>query len=372
MNLERTHNGIFTELGILYAKYQPHRLMDHMRTYCSKLHIPKLIRACEKFQMWPEAVFLHSQYDQYDEAILCMIEHSPSAWKHDLFSQNIVKVSKHDILYKAMLFYLEEEPMLLNDLLKLIAMKVDLTKTVSVLKKTGHIALVSSFLKSVQNQNVSAVNEALNRIYIENEDHESLRASIKEFDSFDSLKMAQELERHDLLEFRRIGALLYRKNKKYQQSIEISKKDELYKDAMETVAESREPALAEDLMRFLMNMEDKELFAAMLYTCYELVKPDVALEVAWRYGLMEYVMPYFIQFVKDLSGRVENVQKKTDDIKKKEENKAEEQISQPLDPYGMGFDSFPPFGGNMGPQIQAIMPPPGAMPGGGFQTGMRF
>ena len=63
---------------------------------------------------------------------------------------------------------------------------------------------------------------------------------------------------------------------------------------METVAESRDTALAEDLLRHIMNMEDKELFAAMLYTCYELVKPDVALEVAWRCGLQEYVMPYFI------------------------------------------------------------------------------
>ena len=100
---------------------------------------------------------------------------------------------------------------------------------------------------------------------------------------------------------------------------------------METVAESRDPSLAEDLMRFIMNMEDKELFAAMLYTCYELVKPDVALEVAWRCGLYEYVMPYFIQFVRDLSLRVDTVQKKTDDIKKKEEKSAEEQINQPLD-----------------------------------------
>jgi clathrin heavy chain len=138
------------------------------------------------------------------------------------------------------------------------------------------------------------VNEALNEIYLENEDYESLRNSIKEYDSFESLKLASDLETHDLLECRRIAALLYRKNKKFDRSIEISKKDELYKDAMETVAESRDPKLAEDLMRFIINMEDKELFAAMLYTCYELVKPDVALELAWRGNLYEYVMPYFI------------------------------------------------------------------------------
>lgn len=34
MSLERTHTGIFTHLGVLYAKFQPQRLMDHIRTYC--------------------------------------------------------------------------------------------------------------------------------------------------------------------------------------------------------------------------------------------------------------------------------------------------------------------------------------------------
>lgn len=44
---ERTHNGICTDLGIMYAKYQPGSLMDHINNYYHKLHIPKLIRACE-------------------------------------------------------------------------------------------------------------------------------------------------------------------------------------------------------------------------------------------------------------------------------------------------------------------------------------
>jgi clathrin heavy chain len=145
--------------------------------------------------------------------------------------------------------------------------------------------LIAPFLKSVLNQNISAVNEALNEIYLENEDFESLRASIKEYDSFESMNLASELETHQLLECRRIAALLYRKGKKYQKSIDLSVKDDLHKDAMETVAESKDPQLAENLLRHIMNMQDKELFAAMLYTCYELVKPDVALEVAWRCNL---------------------------------------------------------------------------------------
>jgi len=95
---------------------------------------------------------------------------------------------------------------------------------------------------------------------------------------------------------------------------------------METVAESKDPVMAEDLMRFIMEMEDKELFAAMLYTCYELIQPDVALEVAWRSDLLEFVMPYFIQFVKDLSSKIDTVQRSTDDIKKKEEKNELERL----------------------------------------------
>lgn len=148
---------------------------------------------------------------------------------------------------------------------------------------------------------------------------------------------------------------------------------------METVAESNDPNLAEDLLRHIMNMKDKELLAAMLYTCYELVKPDVALEVAWRQGLQEYVMPYFIQFVKDLSLRVENVQKSTEDIKKKDVKKAEQEMNRPLDMEmnfmfpgmvmqggPMAIMPAPPIGGGM-----SMMPPMGGM-SSGFQTAPQF
>merc|ERR1711957_854720 len=97
----------------------------------------------------------------------------------------------------------------------------------------GHISILAPFLKSVQSQNIGA----------DNEDFDSLRTSIKEYDSFESNTLAGELESHELLDCRRISALLFRKNKKFSKSIEISKKDELYKDAMETVAESRDPSL---------------------------------------------------------------------------------------------------------------------------------
>jgi clathrin heavy chain len=112
------------------------------------------------------------------------------------------------------------------------------------------------------------------------------------------------------------------------------------------------------------------MIATMLYTCYELIKPDVAMEIGWRCGLQEFVMPYFIQFVRDLSTRVEKVQKSTDDIKKKEEVKAEEEANRPLD-LDMHF-MFPgmrdPMGGMAA--LPAIMPAAGSMPGMGMGMGM--
>lgn len=168
MQLERTHQGIYTDLGIMYAKYSQKHLMDFIRAHNSKVMIPRLIRECERYQCWPEAVYLHSIYDQQDQAILTMIEHSPTAWKHDTFCHNIVNVANHDLWYKSILFYLEEEPMLLVDVLHLISSKIDLTRLVTTMKRTGHIALITPFLEGVQNQNISAVNEALNEIYLEN------------------------------------------------------------------------------------------------------------------------------------------------------------------------------------------------------------
>ena len=133
LGAEGAHMGLYTELGILYAKYDPDRLIDHLKTYAQKLNVTKLIWVCEMYHMWPECVFLQSHYDEFDKAVVTMMEHSPSCWRHDLFVQNILKVSNHDLYYWAIIFYLEEEPMLLNDLLKLLSMKIDLPKTVSVM-----------------------------------------------------------------------------------------------------------------------------------------------------------------------------------------------------------------------------------------------
>lgn len=46
---------------------------------------------------------------------------------------------------------------------------------------------------AVQSNNVSAVNEALNEIYVEEEDYERLRESIDMHDNFDQIGLAQKV-----------------------------------------------------------------------------------------------------------------------------------------------------------------------------------
>lgn len=370
---ERAHPGIFTELGSLYAKYQPNSLMDFINVHSAKIMIPKLIRSCELFGMWSEAVVLNEKYEQFDKAVIIMIEHSPTAFSHQQFVQDIMRVSNFELYYRAMSFYLEEQPMQLNDLLKVLSKedkKFDLVKCVQHMKRTGYIALIEPFLQQVQYMNVSAVNEALNEIYLEKQDYESLRHSIKDYDSFESSQLAQSLEHHELLDCRRISALLYRRNKRYQKSIEISQKDKMFKDAMETVAESKDATLAENLLRNIIEMDDKELFAAMLYSCYSLIKPDVVMELAWRKDMFEFIMPYMIQTMKDMSVKVDSVQKSTDDIKKKEEKNQKAKQEEQLD---IGVHMFPdPTMGMGGPGPLAITQGPGIGMGGGMGGPMNM
>lgn len=143
---------------------------------------------------------------------------------------------------------------------------------------------------------IPSVNTALNEVYLENENVEGLRRSITENLGFDQLALAKKLETHELVDLRRLACLLYRSNSKFAEAIELSKKDGKYHDAMEAARMSGSSEVAEDLLKFfIFQKKDKECFAACLYVCYELLRPDVVLELAWRTGFTEQIMPYMIQ-----------------------------------------------------------------------------
>jgi len=384
---ERAHVGMYTELATMYAKYKPKMLMDFIKMNVQKLNIPKLINACERHYHWEHAVFLYTHYDEFDQAANTMMAHSPVAFAHDQFLMIMQKVSNMELYYRAVQFYLDEQPMQLNSLLSTITPKVDHARVVQQVKKNGQLPLIMPYMKQVQQHNIAPVNEAINEIYVDGEQYEELRQSIEEFDNFDQIALAQKLEKHELIEMRRIATLVYQKNKRYKQAIELARNDKMYKDCMDSALASGNQDLAETLLKYFVESDMKECFAACLYTCYDLIRPDIALELAWKSRNMDFCMPYLIQVMREYTDRVNALDKKT----QKKEEEEEKQKSAPNDyvpdymmptmtpglaGFGnlalgngpanmqpmMGAGAMPGMGPGMGAGMSAGMPQPGMQP----------
>jgi clathrin heavy chain len=306
VGLERAHMGIFTELGCAYARFRPEKLAEHLKLFSKRINTPRLIRVCEELAHWRELAALYAQYDEYDNAALTMIRHA-DAWEHVAFKETCVKVASAEMYYRAVQFYLEEHPQLLNDLLTVLTPRLDHGRVVSDMRRAGHLPMIKQYLQHVQKANVAPVNEALFELYAEEEDVASLRSSMELYDNFDQIGFAQRFETHELIEFRRLASFLYKRNSRWRQSVELSKRDACFKDALETTAASGDRDLAEQLLAFFVDKGAQESVAATLFTCYDLLRPESVLETAWMNGLFDVAFPYLIQVLREYTGKVDKL-----------------------------------------------------------------
>lgn len=76
------------------------------------------------------------------------------------------------------------------------------------------------------------------------------------------------------------------------------------RDAMEYAAESRNAEVAEELLEWFLERGSKDCFAACLFHCYDLLHPDVILELAWRHRILHFAMPYLIQVAREYITKV--------------------------------------------------------------------
>ncbi|KAJ5734359.1 clathrin heavy chain [Penicillium malachiteum] len=330
LGLERAHMGMFTELGIALTKYHPDRVMEHLKLFWSRINIPKMIRACEDANLWPELVFLYCHYDEWDNAALAMMERAADAWEHHSFKDIVVKVANLEIYYRALNFYLQEQPLLLTDLLQALTPRIDVNRVVRLFQGSDNIPLIKPFLLNVQTQNKRAVNDAINELLIEEEDYKTLRDSVDNYDNFDAVDLAQRLEKHDLIFFRQIAANIYRNNKRWEKSIALSKQDKLYKDAIETAAISAKSDVVEDLLRYFVDIGSRECYVGMLYACYDLIRPDVIMEISWRKGLHDFTMPFMINFLCEQTRTIEMLKKDNEERKSRETSQKTEEDNTPI------------------------------------------
>ena len=109
-----------------------------------------MLRAADQAHLWAELVFLYDKYEEYDNAIITMMNHPTDAWKESHFKDVITKVANIEIYYRALQFYLDYKPLLLNDLLLVLVPRMDHTRAVNFFQKAGHIPLVKPYLRAVQ------------------------------------------------------------------------------------------------------------------------------------------------------------------------------------------------------------------------------
>lgn len=95
---------MFTELAILYSKYKPEKLQEHLELFPDRINIPKVIRVCQTNCQWKELTYLYKASGEHENAAMTMINHPVEAWEHNEFKATITKVNNLETVYKVSYF----------------------------------------------------------------------------------------------------------------------------------------------------------------------------------------------------------------------------------------------------------------------------
>ncbi|KAH8611956.1 putative Clathrin heavy chain linker Clathrin H link Region in Clathrin and VPS [Trypanosoma vivax] len=302
------HMGIFTEMGVILAKYRPEKLLEHVNMYSKKINAHKLIAVCEQYHHWLVLRVLHVNNEDWLAAAKTMMHHFGDAWDHEVFKEVACHLGASDVVYSSISFYLNTSPQLLQDLLSSLFKTLDPERVLREVKAVASVHLIHQYLETVQNRNAKLINEALNEFYVEEENFTALRHSVENYNNFDSAELTAKLEKMELLEFRKIALFLHRRNKSYAYAMTVAKESKLYQEAIETAAESKDISVVEDLLDFFV-VDHPECFVTCLYVCYDLLTPQLVLEKAWLNKCMDIAMPYLIQSIQDYTSRVIRIEK---------------------------------------------------------------
>lgn len=68
----------------------------------------------------------------------------------------------------------------------------------------------------------------------------------------------------------------------------------------------------------------------MLYACYDLISPDVVLEMSWRHGLHDFTMPYMINLLSQQTKELAILKADNEARKAKEKEQEKADDSAPI------------------------------------------
>jgi len=76
-----------------------------------------------------------------------------------------------------------------------------------------------------------------------------------------------------------------------------------------TAAVSGSIDVAENLLSHFVDIGNKEWFPALLYVCFDLLRPDVVEELSMQYGHNNFYMPYHIQISRTTRKQLASLEK---------------------------------------------------------------
>jgi clathrin heavy chain len=227
-------------------------------------------------------------------------------------------VANIEIYYRALSFYLEQHPLLLTDLLTVLAARIDHARVVRLFarKDNDNLPLIRGYLISVQHHNIEQVStgDSQRRPFwkLTTLPHRSMtlsrtcssrrrtsRRSVPRSTAtttstrsrWPSVWSATSCSSSDGWRptFTRparagrslcvgSGPLAARLLLTPAPQIDLSKNDKLWRDAIETAAVSGETEVAEGLLSYFVDIGMKEAVSAVLFACYDVSRRRAAVE----------------------------------------------------------------------------------------------
>lgn len=77
-------------------------------------------------------------------------------------------------------------------------------------------------------------------------------------------------------------------------------------------------------------MGNRECYVGMLYACYDLIRPDLILELSWRNGLNDFTMPYMINMLAQQTKAIAELKADNDARKAKEKEQEKVEDNTPI------------------------------------------
>lgn len=68
----------------------------------------------------------------------------------------------------------------------------------------------------------------------------------------------------------------------------------------------------------------------MLYACYDLIRPDIILELSWRHGLNDFTMPYMINMLSQTTKELALLKADNEERKNKEKSQEKDEEQTPI------------------------------------------